>query len=96
MAEIYQDSFPIRFAGMYMLNSGLFLRMVMRLVKLFLKKKLRERMVVCTTEELFEAQGFDRAAMPAVVGGTAPDLAYTAWLDARLARAEESNQAVRI
>jgi len=51
-AELYQDSYPIKYKSMAMVNGGWLLGTVIGMCKLFLKKKLADRIRTLTTEEL--------------------------------------------
>jgi hypothetical protein len=59
-APLYQDAFPCKFKSMPMVNPGTLMSMILKLMKLFLKKKLAQRIVLCSTEDLYEKHGYDR------------------------------------
>jgi CRAL/TRIO domain len=73
MAEVYQDTFPMRWARFAMLKPGMILRAMMQIMRLFIKKKLMNRMKVCKSKE--DVFNFvDRENVPQAFGG---DLEYT-------------------
>jgi hypothetical protein len=70
-APLYQDAFPCKFKSMPLVNAGPIMAACMKLFKLFIKKKLADRMVVCRDqEELYTTLGYSRAGMPERLGGT--------------------------
>ena len=73
MAEVYQDTFPLRYGRFCMLKPPFIIRAVMQLMRLFLKKKLMDRMQICTSKkDVFKY--VDASMVPQEYGG---DLAYT-------------------
>ena len=68
---------------------------MLKLAKLFLKEKMRKKLVQCTHEELFSVHGFVKEHMPPMAGGTHVE-SYVDWIHAGLARRQESCKLVRI
>ncbi len=54
-----QDNVPMRFRGIYIVNAPLWIRVVMTLMKPFMKKKLRSKMNIVKPAELINAIGID-------------------------------------
>lgn len=102
-AKIYQDSYPAKYNLLPCVNIGLFFRVIIRFTKLFMSKKLQDRLVTCSEDDLYNDHGFDKATMPLCLGGdVAPlneDAERTRYADAvhaRLKRRRESMDIVRI
>mmetsp|Transcript_20848 Transcript_20848/g.54191 ORF Transcript_20848/g.54191 Transcript_20848/m.54191 type:complete len:290 (+) Transcript_20848:180-1049(+) len=103
-ANVYQDSYPVRYHSLPCVNVNIIFKVIIKLAKLFLSKKLQERIVVCTNAELYEKYGYDKATMPSSVGGDVPvgqsydeDFkAYDDMIRERLQRRRESIAKVRI
>jgi hypothetical protein len=92
-AVLYQDALPCRFHAMPMVDAGVVFRTCLRICKVFLKKKIADRIWICDQDALYADHGFDRARLPPVLGGTsATD--YAAWASAQLARRAASVAAV--
>eukprot|EP00041_Stephanoeca_diplocostata_P003061 m.31643 g.31643 ORF g.31643 m.31643 type:complete len:207 (-) comp14010_c0_seq2:676-1296(-) len=70
-SAIYQDSYPVRFHQMVLVEGGLVIRWCMKLMKLFIKKKLAQRIVLCSSkDDLYTTYGYRREHLPSVFGGT--------------------------
>ena len=95
-AVLYQDAIPCRFAGMPMVNAGPIVRAMLKLCKVFLKKKIADRMLICKQDELMSAHGFSPETLPPVLGGTCTSPTYEDWAKAQMAAREESKQKVKI
>ena len=95
-AVLYQDAIPCRFAGMPMVNAGLIVRAMLKLCKVFLKKKIADRMIICKQDELMSAHGYSPETLPPVLGGTCTSPTYEDWAKAQMAAREESKQKVKI
>jgi hypothetical protein len=68
MAEVYQDTFPMRWAKFGLLKPPIILRAMMQIMRLFIKKKLMDRMKVCrSSQEVFE--WVDKDQVPKQFGG---------------------------
>jgi len=83
---------------MPVVNAGWTLGLLMRVVKPFLRPKLRDRIVICKSEELFATHKYETANLPSCVGGTRepdPEL-YERFLHEKLERRKTSVAAVRI
>eukprot|EP00040_Diaphanoeca_grandis_P017091 m.88685 g.88685 ORF g.88685 m.88685 type:complete len:275 (-) comp26224_c1_seq1:72-896(-) len=93
-ADVYQDSYPAKFHSFTIVDGGWFINVILKLAKLFLKKKLRDR-IFTTTSDKVETLGYEKAKLPASVGGTFKQ-PYAEYMDVRLARRTESIQKVKI
>mmetsp|Transcript_30519 Transcript_30519/g.72566 ORF Transcript_30519/g.72566 Transcript_30519/m.72566 type:complete len:261 (+) Transcript_30519:153-935(+) len=82
-SKLYQDGYPIKIKAMFMINPPLILSVFIKICKVFLKKKLRDRMKNIKSEALPEH--FDMSELPTELGGTF-DTPFRAWLQAGLAR----------
>ena len=94
-AVLYQDAIPCRFDMMLMVNGGYLIRMMVALCKVFLKKKLADRITTCTESYLYEKLGFDAATLPPLLGGTCTT-DYESWAKAQLEKREVSKKKVKI
>lgn len=94
-AALVSDSFPIRPQRLFLTDAGRVMRWVVVFARMFLKKKLQERIVVCTRDELFEEYGFERSGLPALFDGTHPGSLHES-IRARLERRAESIRRVQI
>jgi hypothetical protein len=60
MAPLYQDAYPCTIRSLPIVNPSTFISVCLKLCRLFLKKELAERIVLCTTEQLYTQHGYDR------------------------------------
>ena len=95
-AALYQDAIPCRFAGMPCVNAGPILRAMLKLCKLFLKRKIADRIIVCKQEELMTKYGFTADMLPPLLGGTCTEPTYETWAKAQLAAREVSKEKVKL
>ena len=96
MAALYQDAYPIKFKAMAMVDAPLMIWAMMKLVSLFIKKKLRDRMFIVTTAQLLASGLFASPAdIPKNCGGTFEG-DYSTWLQERLARRAKAIAAVQL
>jgi hypothetical protein len=95
-AVLYQDAIPCRFAGMPCVNAGPILRVMLALCKVFLKKKIADRIIVCKQADLITKHSFAPESLPALLGGTCEKPTYEEWCRAQLVAREESKQKVWI
>jgi hypothetical protein len=86
-----------------LVDCGLFFRVLIKMMKLFLTKKMQERLVACSQDDLYVQYGFDRATMPSFLGGDVnpqsledEHAAYASFIRACLARRDESIEKVHI
>jgi len=68
-AQVYQDAYPIRYNMLPIVGGGWIMTGILKLARLFLKKKMREKMVLCSAEDLYSQHGFTRAGLPSIVAG---------------------------
>lgn len=71
----------------------------MKLAGVFIKKKLRDRMFIVSSEQLLNSGLFASSAdYPALLGGSYPDSEqdFFAWLDSKLARRAQTIAAVTV
>eukprot|EP01084_Bolivina_argentea_P143718 252309_1 len=66
-SQLLQEGYPMRVAGMYMLDAPLLLNIMMKICKPFLSKKMQERMKALTTEELFQI--IPKEQVPTMING---------------------------
>ena len=95
-AVLYQDAIPCRFAGMPMVNAGPIVRAMLALCKVFLKKKIADRIVSCKQDDLVKKHGFAPESLPPLLGGTCTSPTYEEWARAQLEAREVSKQKVQI
>ena len=95
-AVLYQDAIPCRFAGMPCVNAGPILRAMLKLCKVFLKKKIADRILVCKQEELVSKHGYSAETLPPLLGGTCTEPTYESWMRSQLEAREESKAKVKI
>jgi len=95
LAPIYQESYPLRFKRVHMVDNGPLVATFISLCKLFLSKKLQERIIACSSESLITQHGFNAALLPPLLGGTFPG-SMEEWLRDALARRAESVRCVQI
>jgi hypothetical protein len=76
-------------------HAGWIMTAMLKLAKLFIKAKLRQKLVQCSHEELYTKYGFVRAHMPPMAGGTHEE-DYTAFVKRGLDRRAESMRIVKI
>eukprot|EP00294_Goniomonas_avonlea_P003833 CAMPEP_0114540142 /NCGR_PEP_ID=MMETSP0114-20121206/608_1 /TAXON_ID=31324 /ORGANISM="Goniomonas sp, Strain m" /LENGTH=263 /DNA_ID=CAMNT_0001724281 /DNA_START=59 /DNA_END=850 /DNA_ORIENTATION=- len=88
---VYQDGMPLKIKAMYMVDSGTIITQIIKLCKVFLKKKLRKRIVPITSAEIF--QFFDRDQLPPAIGGTFVQ-GFDQWMHTRLEQRQRSIQEV--
>ena len=69
-----QDSFPLRFKGLYMLNQPWYLSMIMTVVKPFLSQKHRDRIQAHGSNYRALYEYIDASKLPANFGGSADSL----------------------
>eukprot|EP00639_Heterosigma_akashiwo_P017978 CAMPEP_0206400322 /NCGR_PEP_ID=MMETSP0294-20121207/25452_1 /ASSEMBLY_ACC=CAM_ASM_000327 /TAXON_ID=39354 /ORGANISM="Heterosigma akashiwo, Strain CCMP2393" /LENGTH=281 /DNA_ID=CAMNT_0053856503 /DNA_START=1 /DNA_END=843 /DNA_ORIENTATION=- len=79
-ARLYQDSYPVRFHGMYMVDSPILIKVLLKICSVFLKKKLRERIRLLSMEELRESgmYGAKGCNLSSAWGGTI-DESFVDW-----------------
>eukprot|EP00039_Didymoeca_costata_P001184 m.50453 g.50453 ORF g.50453 m.50453 type:complete len:273 (+) comp10671_c0_seq1:203-1021(+) len=91
MAAIYQDGYPIKITHVLVVDPPLFIRMVMRIVSLFLKKKLRDRIDFFKLDSGKLLTYFDESQIPPMFGGNNKVDIY-AWLENRLTIRSQTEQ----
>ena len=69
-AVLYQDAYPLRFHRMWMVNAGPIINVILTICKLFLKKKLAERIKVVPQDKLTSEFGYTSGSLPPCLGGT--------------------------
>ena len=96
-ANLYQESYPIRFYSWPVVGANRLFRVVIKLMKaLFLKQKLADRIALIKVEKLGRPpHNYPPECLPACLGGTCTR-PYTDELRERLARRAESIAKVRI
>eukprot|EP01134_Creolimax_fragrantissima_P003511 CFRG3511T1 len=68
LAFLYQDGAPIRIRSMLMLDGPFLMRVILNLCKVFLKKKLRDRIMLCERKNL--SAHVDSDQLPTEIGGS--------------------------
>ena len=91
-AAAMNDAYPFRFAEMYMVDAPWYFRVLWAIIRLFLKKKLRERIhMVSKGNDADRAkllESFDASQLPTKFGGTLSEeqmqQAQAAWVAERM------------
>jgi len=89
-APLYQDAFPCKFKSLPMVNPGRIMTAILALFKLFLKKKMRDRIILTKSENLYKKHGYTLDMLPSKFGGTFDGDGYTEILKARMKRRLEN------
>ncbi|GMI01038.1 hypothetical protein TrLO_g481 [Triparma laevis f. longispina] len=92
---LYQDNYPAKFKKFYMVDAGIIMNAILGICRLFVNKKLMDRMVSTSQEDLFGVHGVKQNELPALFGGSHHE-DYDTWLMGRLARRAESVRIVKI
>eukprot|EP00038_Savillea_parva_P023008 m.39339 g.39339 ORF g.39339 m.39339 type:complete len:267 (-) comp5785_c0_seq1:98-898(-) len=92
LSVVSQDAYPLKYTRMPVVDAGVVVNVLARVAKPFLRPKLRERIVVCSTDSLYKDHGYETDNLPEVVGGVRVSSAdaYEEEIRARLARRAES------
>eukprot|EP00286_Rhodomonas_abbreviata_P019147 CAMPEP_0181311258 /NCGR_PEP_ID=MMETSP1101-20121128/13037_1 /TAXON_ID=46948 /ORGANISM="Rhodomonas abbreviata, Strain Caron Lab Isolate" /LENGTH=280 /DNA_ID=CAMNT_0023417969 /DNA_START=30 /DNA_END=872 /DNA_ORIENTATION=- len=94
-AVLYQDAYPVRFHSFPIVDAGSIISAILKLCKVFLSKKLAERMIVCSHEDLQTKHGIDPSGLPPFLGGSL-ESSYDDWLQSKLARRAASVGLVKV
>ena len=65
--KLMQDSYPLRVGAMYMLDAPFLLNVLLKICKPFLSKKMKERIHIMSTEEMFKIVPRDQ--VPSIIKG---------------------------
>ena len=72
--KLMQDAYPLRVGAMYMIDAPFLLNVLMKICKPFLSKKMQERIIICSKDEMFKKIPKDQ--VPPISGGTYNDQLY--------------------
>mmetsp|Transcript_60128 Transcript_60128/g.137427 ORF Transcript_60128/g.137427 Transcript_60128/m.137427 type:complete len:261 (-) Transcript_60128:108-890(-) len=86
-AILYQDGYPIKIKAMILIDPPMIISAIIQVCKVFLKKKIRDRMKNIKSKALPEH--FDMSELPKELGGTFAT-PFRAWLQEGLAKREAS------
>eukprot|EP00761_Pharyngomonas_kirbyi_P014644 gb/GECH01014674.1/.p1 GENE.gb/GECH01014674.1/~~gb/GECH01014674.1/.p1 ORF type:complete len:291 (+),score=75.67 gb/GECH01014674.1/:1-873(+) len=65
--QVFEEAIPVRFRHAYVLNAGWFFSIAFQIVRVFMKRKLRERIELLSSEELLKR--IDPLDIPREIGG---------------------------
>lgn len=70
MFAAFNSKLPVRFGGLYVVNPPFFMRMIFPMVKMFMKRKMQDRMQMLSGGYPQLLEFFDEEQVPTDMGGT--------------------------
>ncbi|GMH60250.1 hypothetical protein TL16_g03009 [Triparma laevis f. inornata] len=92
---LYENNYPAKFKRFYIIDAGIITNAILGICRLFVSKKIMDRMVTTSLADLFNVYGFNQSTLPPLFGGAHIE-DYEAWSSGRLARRAESIRLVKI
>ncbi len=95
MAGLYQDAYPIKIKRMVLLDSPFIIWAVLKVISLFLKQKLRDRIQMLTRPEFMSSEHFFKQGLSARFGGT-HKTSFRQWSTERIKRRESLDDSFQL